>query len=459
MNWKKIFVTATFIATLPTAAFAHGELWYDASSHFGQLSGKKDAKAKIVVYPLEYANKFLIEDEIKADGSKSEVYQANDYFNKRFVRRLKVKTVALGVLLDENKKIRQDEEKYKPLFESFGYPVEQKAKIVAEKVTGGRTGFIIPTIDIMYTEPHLSPATTVTLQMKSWTQEEDGPNGNRKYDEKTWNVSHTIPAKELMLYHFGLKYNMYDDKEGKKIMTYRNSEHTYGEQYGGVVGFINGLFGGKQTKSLKPDRYAVELFKSVVDEFRDDFEDSQKNFKKKDSREKGKDKNVVNKTIGFRGINLPGNVGGDEYALKSIYFAMKDFAYQYTKLKVDYNGKGNADYFVQGNITRYSLDRTWISPHADTYDSEISSEDFEWIDRDGNKHTGTRKQYETKIIDYFGEWKYTATVSGTFQLVDSSGRVIISHSDTKTDDKTADAYQHLLKDFYDKVNNHFGTKK
>ena len=458
MNWKKILATATFIATLPTAAFAHGELWYDASSRFGQLSGQKDAnKAKVVVYPLEYSNKFLIEDELKPDGTKSEVYQANDYFNKRFVRKLKVKTIALGVLLDENKKIRQDDEKYKPFFENFGSPVEKKAEIFTT-ITGGRGGFIIPTIDIMGTEPHKSPATPVTVQMYTYMKEVDGPNGTREYNRKTWTERHIVPEKDLMLYHFGLKYNMYD-REGKKMMTYRNAEHTYGEQYGGVIGLLNGLFGGKQTKELRPDRYRVELFKSIVDEFKDDFEDSQKNFKKKDDREKGKEKNIINKTIGFRGINLPRDVGGDEYALKSIYFSMKDLAYQYTKLKVDYSGKGNADYYVQGTITHYTLDRKWIPPTAEPYDSEVSSEDFEWTDREGNKHTGKRKKYESKIRDIFGHYDYVAIVSGTFQLVDSSGRVIVEHSEPETDDKTADAYRHFLKKFYDKVNVQFGGKR
>ena len=77
----------------------------------------------------------------------------------------------------------------------------------------------------------------------------------------------------------GIEYNMYD-RDGKKIMTYRNAEHTYGEQYGGVAGFFSGLFGGKPTKSLRPDRYRVELFKSLIDEFRKDFKNIQDDFKK-----------------------------------------------------------------------------------------------------------------------------------------------------------------------------------
>ena len=58
----------------------------------------------------------------------------------------------------------------------------------------------------------------------------------------------------------------------------------------------------------------------------------------------------------------------------------------------------------------------------------------------------------TEINDHHGYWQYTATVSGTFNLVDTNGRILVSHSATETDDKVADAYRHLLNDFYKKVN-------
>ena len=450
MNLKKILATVSLAITLPATAFAHGELWYDAASHLPQFK-------KIVVYPVKYLGEGFKIDE----NEQSETYQVNDYFDKRFVRKLKIKTVPLGSSLKENKEIRTDAEKYKSLYQNFSSEKDRATTVTS--VTAAN-GYIIPHIFLDQLEPHLSPAKTVTVQMKSWTEEEDGPNGNRTYDEKTWNVSHTIPAKELLLFHMGIDYNMYD-REGKKIMTYRNAEHTYGSGVGavggaiantvesiygvdisGVIRGIGNLFGGKKTKPLKPEEYKVELFKSIVDEFRKDYKDIQKNFKD------NKQKNRAGKTIGFKGITLPQNVGSDEYSLKSVYFGMKDLAFQCTDAKIDYDGSGNARYFVQGDISYYSLDRQWIEPHVTTRNNLLSLQQNDWYDAYGNKHTRKIKKYQTEIVDHHGYWQYTATVKGTFFLVDDSGRVLVSHSATETDDKTADAYYHLMKDFYKKVN-------
>lgn len=431
MDWKKFAATLSFAALLPTSAFAHGELWYDAASHLPQYK-------KIVIYPIKGLDGTFKIDE----DEESEIYQANDYFDKRFVRKLKIKTVPLGSGTKENKEIRVDEEKYKSLYNDFSSEKDRAATVTA--VTAAN-GYIIPKINLDKLEPHLSPAKTVRVEMKSWTEEKDGPNGDRTYDERTWTETHTIPAQELMLYHMGIEYNMYD-REGKKIMTYRNAEHTYGGNYGGVVGIFTGLFGGKRTKSLKPERYRVELFKSIVDEFRKDFKGIQDNFKE------NKNKTRVNKTIGFKGIKLLGNIGGDEYSLKSAYFSMKDLAFKFTDVDIDYSGNGTAKYFVQGNVNRYSLDRKWIEPYVTLSNKLLSEEKYDWYDSKGKKHVKKIKKYTTEIVDHHGYWKYTATVSGSFDLIDANGRVLVSHDATETDDKVADAYRHLLKDFYKKVN-------
>ena len=104
MDWKKFAATLSFAALLPTSAFAHGELWYDAASHLPQYK-------KIVIYPIKGLDGTFKIDE----DEESEIYQANDYFDKRFVRKLKIKTVPLGSGTKENKEIRVDEEKYKSL--------------------------------------------------------------------------------------------------------------------------------------------------------------------------------------------------------------------------------------------------------------------------------------------------------------------------------------------------------
>ena len=437
MDWKKFATALSLTVIIPTVAFAHGELWYNATSHLPQFK-------KIVIYPIKGVDgKFRINK-----NEQSEVYLTNDYFDKRFVRKLKIKTVPLGSYLKENKEIRVDEEKYNSLYNNFSSEKERAATVAS--VTAAN-GYIMPRINLDKLEPHTSPAKTVTVQMKSWTEEENGPNGNRTYDEHTWNESHTIPAKDLILYHMGIEYNM-SDREGKKIKTNRNAEHTYGDKYGGIVGAITGLFGGKPTKSLRPDRYRVEIFKSIVDEFRKDFKDIQDNFKDNKKKER------IAKTIGFKGINLPSNVGDDEYSLKSAYFSMKDLAFKYTNLDIDYNGSGNASYFVQGTVNRYYLDRQWIEPKVTLNNKLLSEEKSDWYDNKGNKHTKKIKKYVTEIVDHHGYWKYTATISGTFNLLDKNGKVILTHSATETDDKEADAYRHLLKDFYVKVNKMFVVK-
>ena len=432
MNLKKIAAVVSFAAMLPATAFAHGELWYDATSHLPQFK-------KIVVYPFRGLDKqFKMSTE-----EKSEEYLANDYFDKRFVRKLKIKTIPLGSSLKENKEIRVDEEKYQSLYNNF--PSEKERAETVSSVTGAN-GYILTDITRAETEKHLSPAKTVTVQMKSWTEEKGGQNGDRTYDQKSWTVSHTIPAQELVLYHMGANYNMYD-RTGKKIMTYRNFEHTYGES-GAVVAVAN-LFTGKSKKALKPDRYKVEVFKDIVNEFRKDFEDIQDNFKDNKKKER------INKTIGFKNIALPANVGGDEYSLKSVYFQMKDSAFKYTNAEIDYDNKGTAKYFVDGSISRYSLDRKWIEPYVTTYNKLISEEKRDWVDGKGVKHTAKIRKYQTDIVDHHGYWQYTATVAGTFRLLDGNGRVLITHSATETDDKQADAYLHLLKGFYKKVNDLF----
>ncbi len=435
MNWKKIVAAMSFAAILPSTAFAHGELWYDPTSHLPQFK-------KIVVYPF----RGLDGEFKKSEDEKSEEYLANDFFDKRFVRKLKIKTIPLGSSLKENKEIRVDEEKYQSLYQKF--PSEKERAETVSSVTGA-DGYILTDITRAEIEPHTSPAKTVTVQMRSWTEETGGPNGNRTYDERNWNISHTIPAQELVLYHMGANYNMYN-RTGKKIMTYRNFEHTYGES--GAVVAVTNLFTGKSKKALKPDRYKVEVFKDIVNEFRKDFEDIQDNFKDNKKKER------IAKTIGFKGINLPSKTGGDEYSLKSAYFSMKDLAFKYTDAQIDYNGDGSAKYFVQGTINNYSLDRKWIEPYVTLYNKLVKEEKKDWIDSKGVKHTMKIKKYETGITNHHGYWQYTATVNGTFNLVDSSGKVLVSHTANETDDKEADAYRHLLKDFYGKVNKYLTGK-
>ena len=101
------------------------------------------------------------------------------------------------------------------------------------------------------------------------------------------------------------------------------------------------------------------------------------------------------------------------------------------------------------------MTRQWIEPWVTLSNQVVKEESYEWTDSKGVKHTAKVKKYQTSIVDHHGYYKYTATVAGNFKLLDSNGNVVVSHSSTETDDKPADAYLHLLKDFYKKVNSNF----
>ncbi|MBR2214448.1 MAG: hypothetical protein IJ849_01660 [Selenomonadaceae bacterium] len=417
MKLKKIIAAALVAMSLPIATQANGHLWYDRNAHIGQL-GKNE---KLYIYPI-----------IDLDGSywvnhsdvKSNAFKANEYLATRFARRLKFKNVnSLGAQIGEKKEIRTDD--YDKFLKPF--PDEQAR---AEAI---QAYYFTPVTREVRTEPHQSPATTVTVQMRSYTKETGGPNGDRTYNERKWTVQHTIPAVELCLYHMDIEHTLYN-KKGEKILTYENNEHSY---------------------KYNANTYRRKMFESLIDEFKDDYGDIQKDYQ--ETKKKPRENSPVR--IGFKGIQVPSNVGNDEYLIKSVYFTMKNFALKHTKASINY---GDADdkpprYEVQGVINRYTLDREWVPPHASTYDAVVSSKERKWYDKDGNEHTMTTTQYESKITDHHGFWKYTATVQGTFNLVDAkSGKVVVSHSATETDDKCADAYRHLMKDFYVKVKKYLG---
>lgn len=226
------------------------------------------------------------------------------------------------------------------------------------------------------------------------------------------------------------------NRQGEKILTYENQEHSYNYNFG---------------------NYRLKMFEHLVKEFRDDYKGIQKAYL--EDQKKPKEHGPV--SIGFKNLNVPSNVGDEECLIKSVYFALKNSALKYAKANINYGDANEtpSNYYVQGSISRYSLDRRWVEPWASTYNSVVSSQKSYWYDRNGGKHEMTTTKYETKITDHHGYWAYTATVGGTFELVNANtGRTVFSRSYVETDDKTADAYLHLLKDFYNDVNKSLGLK-
>ena len=427
INLKKVLTGVLVGAALPTIALAHGNIWYDKSSHLPQYK-------KMVIFPITNVDGsyWLDETDIKSDA-----YEANQYLNTRFIRKLKIKnTISLGTPLDENKKIRiKDTDVYTKLLPKF--PTEKERAAMVDNITAA-DGYLSPRLVQDRKEPHLSPATTVTVRMQSYTEETNGPNGNRTYNKKTWNERYTIPARQRCLYHMQVEHDIFD-RDGKKVMTYKNGDHTY--QY-----------------ENNESRYRLRMFKDLVNEFREDYEDIKKEFleDERKKRENDDDDRAMVK-IAFKNIQVPDNVGNNEYYVKSVHFVMKNFALKHTKARVIFNNNSHETprYYVQGAIYRFSYDREWIAPHVTVYNSLVSSKKQKWRDRKGKEHTMRISDYKTSVTPHLGRWQYTATVSANFSLVDArTGRIVVNHNDVETDDKRADAYRHFMKKFYEKVQNY-----
>ncbi|MBQ7550370.1 MAG: hypothetical protein IJT04_02440, partial [Bacteroidales bacterium] len=251
--------------TLPAMAFGHGHLWYDRNAHVPQFG-------KLVIFPIVDLNGTYYYNN---DDVESEPYKLNHYLNTRFIRKLDIKnTIALGDMINENRKVRtKDELEYPKLLESFS--TEQERAAAVDSITGA-PGYFIPRVRDVRTEPHMSPATTVRVQMQSYTTETGGPKGNRTYNKRTWTVNHTIPAKQLCLYHMDVEHALYNRK-GEKILTYENNEHSY---------------------KYSSNKYVYDMFKSLTDEFKDDYKDIRKEYMddKKNPRANGHVK------IGFKEV-------------------------------------------------------------------------------------------------------------------------------------------------------------
>lgn len=421
MSFLKIIAVTFCALTIPTIAMAHGHLWYDRNAHVPQFG-------KLVIFPIVNTDgQYMIDKDVK-----SEIYKMNNNLNTRFIRKLKIKnTIPLGAMIDENKKLRvKDNTEYPKLLETYATEKERGAAV--DSITAA-PGYFVPHIKEIRLEPHISPAKTVTVQMKSWTEEEGGPNGDRKYDERSWTETHTIPEMRLLLYHMGVEHTMYNRK-GEKILTYENQEHSY---------------------NYSLNNYRQKMFERLVKEFRDDYKGIQESYM--NEQKNPKERSPI--SIGFKQIAVPQHVGNEEHLIKSVYFDLKNSALRYTKATVNYGGedKGLPKYYVQGLISRYSLDRRWIEPSASTYNHIVSTQKSYWYDNKGGKHEMTTTKYETRIQDHHGYWEYYATVEGIFELVNANtGHTVFSGRYAETDDKTADAYLHLLKDFYTDVDKRLG---
>ena len=410
----KIFCMTLTMLIMQSAAHAYGIFWYDLNSDIGEWK-------KVVIFPLANSNDkntYLIDR-----NENSLLYWENKHLMERFEKKIKnLHTVRLAPGIDEEKEILVD--KYSVLLQP--YPNEKaRAEAVFEQT--GADMYILPRFKEKRIQKDISPSKTVTVEMRSWTEEKNGPDGNRTYDEKKWTVTHVIPEKEIFLHIMELEFEGYDT-EANKVLTFIDSRREYNVD----------------------DKHQ---FRNITKYIRKDFGDI------KSGKRNDKGKSGI-KTIGFKDLKLPSNVGSDEFALKGAYFGMKIEALDKLKnFKVIVDPKSNEslDYYVTGSINNWEMRSIWHEPYASTSKSLVESKESKWYDKNGKEHKMTTKKYKTEIIDNFAYWEFKWNVNANFQLINTkTGQVEIIESKNETDDKIMDAYRHILASFYGKINKQFG---
>ncbi len=166
--------------------------------------------------------------------------------------------------------------------------------------------------------------------------------------------------------------------------------------------------------------------------------------------------------LGFGHIAMPDNIAVDEFAVKALYFTLKEEAKKIKGLAINYDGEKKTpdDVRIEAFIEKYFLEATWFEPRADARDRVVWEDEQKWKDGKGKEHKMTTKYYESEIYDHLGQYSFLAIVRGTFNLVDvKSGAVLVQYSGSEYNDKEIDAYTSLVKKFYKQVNKEIKDSK
>lgn len=417
---KKIFVTictAMLILIVQSSAQAYGLFWYDMSSQIAQWK-------KLVIFPLAYSNdknNYLISRD-----ETSLLFWENKHLMERLEKKIKnMHTVRLAPGIKEKDEILID--KFSVLLEP--YPNEQaRAKAVFEQT--GADMYLFPRFKEKRIQTDTSPRTEVNVQLSSWTEISGSPNSDGIYDKRTWTEHHIIPEKQVHLHIMKLEFEGYDTETAKKVLLFLDERRDYNVD----------------------DKHQ---FRSITKYIRKDFGEL------KSGKHKDKDKAGTIK-IGFKNINLPRDVGGDEYSLKSAYFGMKFEVMD--KLKgvsviTDATSDKQIDYYVEGDVSTWKMSSIWHAPHVTTRAEIVSTEKDKWKDAKGNEHTKYTRKYKEVIDDHFAYWSFEWHIGATFRLVNAkTGQVVVSYSNYEMNDKPMDAYRKILRDFCKEVNTRLQSK-
>lgn len=398
--------TALFAAP---AADAACDIWFDREAGIDRFQ-------KVVVYPVSVNGRDNF--KVKNEGSFGSY---NYEMHKRLNRRVKgITFYELADLISEKDDIiKIDEAQRQRVMANFPDEASRASAVFDEFAADG---YIKTYLRDFTTVDDYSPERTVQVTKCAYTVDSGGPNGYRTYDESSWTVWHTIPAMTLTRYILGMETTMFDEK-GEKIFTYYNHQESYG-------GFN-------------------DMYVSQKDDMVDELGDVKKN------KHKLKENKKAVRKMKFGDVKMPDSLGGDEYLIKSFWFVNKEEANKMKKVKVVPDDAIAADYCLKVIVDKNEYTPDWVEPYAECPSVKAWERKYKWYDKDNNEHEGCITRYEPgSIHNYYGHYVFgnAAEVKATVYLCDAhTDSVLYSKKYYVTNDKFADAYHDIFKDFYKQV--------
>lgn len=451
MNIKKIICGALsgLILSIGSSAGAFGLFWYDLNSDLPMWK-------KVVIFPLSNArepDRFLISTD-----EDSLLYWENKYLMERFDKKIKnMHTVRLAPGIKEKNEILID--KYGALLQPFP---SEKARAAAVFEQTGADMYIIPRFTQKYMHHDVSPSIEADVELKSWTEETGGPDGDKKYNEKKKTVHHVMPARDVYMNVTELAYIGYDT-EANKVMLFSDIRHGGGDEkhvFRDISKYLRKEFseikGGSRSKKNKagvvtigfktlvvPQNYNVDVFLS-----------GGRNYPSLDAAFGGFNH--------YRDGSINIDKALDEINVKSIYYATKVKAIEDLKgvqVITDASSDQTPNYYVTARIIKWERYWHWTAPTITTTTNLIKSEESKWKDKNGKEHTKTTRWYEEKVAEHYGHWSVGHRMQAMFSLIDArTQQTVVETFENDFDDKIMDAYRHGLDKFYVAVNDYLEAR-
>ena len=410
---KKFLITAVIIGIFFTnpKVFAYEIFWYDNDCGF-------DKFAKIVLFPLsnkwENSNKYRLGKE----GTKN--FRLNSYVDDRLTKKLKkINFIRLANEIQEKDDILTN-----TLGNLLADFENENARALAVEEATMADMYIVPQFRENRVQKDISPRREWDVELKSWTEETGGPEGDKKYNEKTRTVHHVIEETPVYLHIMQVEFTGYNNK-AEKILTSLQQDRRYNT--------------GEESQ-----------FKRLVDDFQKSFTDARK--------EKNSTKGEIR--ISFNPVEMQGNLKDDIYFSNAMDYALQISAMKkIKKARVTKNSSSAlVNYYLRSTVNRCELVPVWHDPSYSVYNKLVDSKEEKWYDKDGNEHKKKIYHYDQDINSYLAGWSFYWRVISHFWLVDTQNNVIISKPYSKTDDKPVDAYRHAAEDFCKQVNSFLKEK-